>query len=406
MTLPLAILGGFYFVQISDIHIGGFTPVHVPGKTILDLAAEDIRKLGAPIEFVLATGDLTNSSKDEEFERYKRGASSFGVPVYNCIGRHDCLAPDSPSLPLFLFGKTPWRRHLGPTYYSFDHKGVHFVVLDPYIRDHSGRVTLKIPPKQMDWLKTDLERAKGKPIIVAMHPPLWRDPKTGKFFEPWDQKSASELLSLLRGHKVIACLSGYFHMSDEWKVDGIRVITCGALAGYRWQGKPFLTWPVYRVFRYQGERLWSFTRELFNDFHVRVVRVGDTAIVLPRPTTRIPTVKGPTRIVVEAYSRKGRIKSVRFKVDEGPWRPLSLALRDLWDEWEGTLVPGEAMSGRHTLKVEAVTEDGESARDEIYIEIKGLSLASKGRKPRRSSPPRLIPSPSLGPPAPPSSLPS
>ena len=401
-----AILAGFYFVQISDVHIGGFTPVHEPGLTILDLAAEDVRKLGVPVDFVLATGDLTNSSKDEEFERYKRGAAAFGVPVYNCLGGHDCLAPDSPSLPLFLFGKTPWRRHLGPTFYSFDHKGVHFVVLDPYVRDHSGGVTLKIPPEEMEWLKADLDSARGRPIVVAMHPPLWRDPDTGEFFEPWDQESASELLSLLKAHKVLACLSGYFHMSDEWKVDGVKFVTCGALAGYRWRGEPLLTWPVYKVFHYEDGRLFSFTRELFNDLHARVVKVGDTAIVLPRPTTRIPTVRGPTRIVVETYSRKGPVKLVRFRLDEGPWKVLSPARLDIWGEWEGTLVPGEATSGRHTLKVEAVTEGDERAEDEIYIEVAAPEVAAIRRGPKPSGRPRPTFSPSRRQPAPPSSPPS
>jgi len=371
-----ALLSGFYFVQISDVHMGGFSPVQEQGTTVLELAAEDVRRLGAPVDFVIATGDLTNSSKEEEFERYKRGAEAFGVPVYNCLGGHDCLAPDSPSLPLFLFGKTPWRRHFGPTYYSFDHKGVHFVVLDPYVRDHSGKVILKIPPEEMEWLKADLSKAAGRPIILAMHPPLWRDPDTGEFFEPWEQESASELLSLLKEQKVLACLSGYFHMSDEWEVEGVRFVTCGALAGYRWQGERVLTWPVYRVFRFDGGRLLSFTRELFNDLHVRVVKVGETTIVLPRPTTRIPTVRGPTRVVVKAYSRKGAIRAVRLRIDEGPWIPLSLTMRDVWDEWEGTLVPGEVMAERHTIEVEAVTEGGERARDEIYFEVSSTQFAS------------------------------
>lgn len=376
MTWLTLILAGFYFVQISDLHLGGFSPVHEPSTTILELTAEDVHKLGAPVEFVLATGDLTHSSKEEEFERYKRGAQAFGLPVYHCLGRHDCLAPDSPLLLPFLFGKTPWRKHLGPTFYSFAHKGVHFVVLDPYVRDHSGKVTLKIPPEQMEWFKADLKRAKGKPVIVAMHPPLWQDPETGNFLEPWEEKSASELLSLLKEHKVLACLSGYFHMSDEWEVEDVKFITCGALAGYRWQGERLLTWPVYKVFRYEEGRLWHFTRELFNDLQARVVRVGKTAIVLPRPTTRIPTVREQTRIVVNTYSRKGKIKSVRFKVDDGLWKPLRLARRDIWEEWEGTLVPGETMSGRHKLTVEAITNEGERAEDEIYLNIANTVVAA------------------------------
>jgi len=62
------------------------------------------------------------------------------------------------------------------TYYSFDSKGVHFVVLDacftsqamPYGDVRFGWKDANIPPQELEWLEKDLAST-DKPVIVFCH---------------------------------------------------------------------------------------------------------------------------------------------------------------------------------------------------------------------------------------------
>lgn len=58
------------------------------------------------------------------------------------------------------------------TYYSFDHGGWHFVVLDYLKQEAPGRFSPELDGQQLDWLRQDLQRAGSKPTILVDHAPL------------------------------------------------------------------------------------------------------------------------------------------------------------------------------------------------------------------------------------------
>src|SRR5437868_2947167 len=59
--------------------------------------------------------------------------------------------------------------HFGPTHYTFEHKGVHFIALDN-VSDPAAN----IGEEQLAWLKADLERQpKEARIVVLTHRPLF-----------------------------------------------------------------------------------------------------------------------------------------------------------------------------------------------------------------------------------------
>ncbi len=67
------------------------------------------------------------------FEIYDRTQQDLSLQVHHTIGNHDCLGvyPQSGMQPGdSIYGKRYDEDHVGKTYYSFDHKGVHFIVLD------------------------------------------------------------------------------------------------------------------------------------------------------------------------------------------------------------------------------------------------------------------------------------
>ena len=67
-----------------------------------------------------------------------------------------------------LDGRRSYREFFGDTYYSFDHRGVHFV------RSTMCHAPSRKWPEQLAWLKKDLARfPKSAPIVVFTHRPLF-----------------------------------------------------------------------------------------------------------------------------------------------------------------------------------------------------------------------------------------
>jgi len=116
----------FSFVQISDSHIGFNKAANQDVTRTLKLAIDKINALPREYDLLLHTGDITHSSKPAEFDTAQqivKGAKAgemFYVP-----GEHD-TASDDGALYLERFGKGT----TGTGWYSFNHKGVHFIGLN------------------------------------------------------------------------------------------------------------------------------------------------------------------------------------------------------------------------------------------------------------------------------------
>src|SRR6202041_2274051 len=127
----------------------------------------------------------------------------------------------------------------GKTYYSFDHKGVHFVVLDSIgitsDRAYEGRVD----GAQLGWLKSDLGGVSpATPIIVATHIPLVTafssyvpvsDPEPKH--HGLSVANAYEVIALFDGHNVLGVLQGHTHINERVMWKGVPYITSGAVSG-------------------------------------------------------------------------------------------------------------------------------------------------------------------------------
>src|SRR5581483_9967890 len=115
--------GDFSFVQISDSHIGFNKPANTDVTATLQAALARIDAAPGTTDFLIHTGDLTHSARAAEFDTLSQvlGAQRqmFYVP-----GEHD-TAVDDGKLYLSLYGKGTQ----GNGWYSFDHKGVHFIGL-------------------------------------------------------------------------------------------------------------------------------------------------------------------------------------------------------------------------------------------------------------------------------------
>ncbi len=200
---------GFSFVQISDSHIGFNKAANQDVTGTLKLALEKINRLPVTPELLLHTGDITHSSKQAEFDTAQqlikgvKAGQSFFVP-----GEHDTASDDGAAY-LERFGKGT----IGRGWYSFSHRGVHFVGLNNVLQiDAMGR----LGPEQLSWLKADLASlSPSTPIVVFAHIPLWMVyPQWG-----WGTQDGAEALSFFRRFGSVTVLNGHIHQVVQ-KVEG------------------------------------------------------------------------------------------------------------------------------------------------------------------------------------------
>jgi 3',5'-cyclic-AMP phosphodiesterase len=152
MTHPQADgAGEFSFVQISDSHIGFNKEANKDVVATLQQAIGKINALERTPDFLIHTGDLSHLSKPTEFDtldqvlKSAKTGRSFFVP-----GEHDMLT-DSGQQYLDRYGKGT----KGAGWYSFDHKGVHFVGLVNVVDLKPGGLGT-LGNEQLEWLENDL----------------------------------------------------------------------------------------------------------------------------------------------------------------------------------------------------------------------------------------------------------
>ncbi|HEY1767063.1 MAG TPA: metallophosphoesterase [Terracidiphilus sp.] len=200
---------GFSFVQISDSHIGFNKAANQDVTATLQLALAKINALPAAPDLLLHTGDVTHASKPAEFDTAQQLiASSKAGATFYVPGEHD-IATDDGAMYLERFGKDTQ----GKGWYSFTHKGVHFIGLNNCQQvDAMGR----LGDDQLKWLKADLGAlSSSTPIVVFAHIPLWMVyPEWG-----WGTPDGAQALTYLRRFGSVTVLNGHIHQVVQ-KVEG------------------------------------------------------------------------------------------------------------------------------------------------------------------------------------------
>jgi len=199
----------FSFVQISDSHIGFNKAANQDVAGTLKLAIDKINAMPGTPDLMLHTGDITQSAKASEFDTAQQILKGSRIgDIHYVPGEHD-TATDDGALYLQRFGKGT----LGTGWYSFDHKGVHFIALNNSLQvDAMGG----LGAEQLNWLKKDVAGlSTSTPIVVFAHIPLWMVyPEWG-----WGTRDGAEALSTLRRFGSVTVLNGHIHQVVQ-KVEG------------------------------------------------------------------------------------------------------------------------------------------------------------------------------------------
>jgi len=238
----------FDFIFFTDTHI---EPEFNAAKGC-GMAFKKMRTLKA--DFAIQGGDhvfdALAAPKERSlslFDLYGKTEQDLSLKVYHTIGNHDCVGVYEKSgvdTTDPLFGKKYYEEHIGKTYYSFDHKGTHFIVLDSIgitpDRAYEGR----IDAVQLQWLAADLAaQPAAAPIIVSVHIPLVTAfdsyvpvPAKPPAHHGNSVANSSEVIRLFEGHNVLGVFQGHTHINERIEWHGVPYITSGAVSGNWWKG--------------------------------------------------------------------------------------------------------------------------------------------------------------------------
>ena len=195
----------FTFALLTDTHISTSNP-----KPMEDLqrSIADINR-NPDIEFVVVTGDLTESGDLTSIQAIKAALDQLRVPYYAASGNHETTWSES--------GVMDFTRVFGDSRFAFSHAGAYFIGFNsgPVIRMADGHVA----PQDIAWLKHNLDSVKHStpatlhptPIFVFTHYPL-RNGDVDNWYEVTD---------VLREHNVQCVMGGHYHRNLIFDCDGI-----------------------------------------------------------------------------------------------------------------------------------------------------------------------------------------
>jgi len=239
-TLPVTLVelafakpaDNFTFAYISDAHIQ-----HIRGKKFVNnwdrgliRAVAETNLMSPKPDFVMFGGDLAQLATQPELDHGAEIMSALRYKTRYVMGEHD----------YYLDLGEYWSKLFGPQYYSFDHKGVHFVVLNSILThddwtfnrwptgeqrmlemaglDNPNGSPFMVGEKQREWLKKDLAKvAKDTPVVVFSHSPIQ------KIYKGWNfwTDDAEEVQALLQPFDKVNVVYGHVHQIQYNQIGNI-----------------------------------------------------------------------------------------------------------------------------------------------------------------------------------------
>jgi len=237
----------FTFVFLTDIHL---RPDSIAAPAF-DKVVEKVKEINP--DFILSGGDQVydvmrgNLAKsDSLFSFYAEQSKRFGKPVYNCVGNHELFAiydvsPEDSTHTDYKDGM--FKRYFGDPYYSFEHKGWQFIVLN-VLDVENYRYVGRVDEAQLEWLREELSRIpKDRPIVLTVHIPLvsaFTDIYPPSYGWPKGPgvSNRNEVLEAFKDHQLKWVLQGHLHWFEDLNIENkTRFVTGGAVAGRpSWKG--------------------------------------------------------------------------------------------------------------------------------------------------------------------------
>lgn len=168
-------------------------------------------------DFVMTVGDMIEGYTSDtaqmqtEWDEYFEIVSTLPCPIYYTPGNHDITSDNM---------EPTYQQRIGKPYYSFDQRGLHFVILD----NSRAESFEEIKKEQLDWLKKDLEANRSAcHTMVFMHKPFW--------YRTIGADKPDPLHEIFKQFGVDAVFTGHFHTYFSGEYDGILYTSLGSSGG-------------------------------------------------------------------------------------------------------------------------------------------------------------------------------
>jgi Icc protein len=204
--------GAIKFIHITDTHL-----LDAPEETFHRLntkenlervLSESLRQY-SDIDFILFTGDISQTGTVESYALFKSVLQGYELPVYCVPGNHDTpkllqhVIPDAPDRSINVIA-------LG---------GFSLILLNSWVDDaHHGRVAKRCLRQLEAYLKNSGDQFN---IIAIHHPPVLIN---SKWLDELGLKNQSEFLQVIQKHSentLLVC--GHVHQEIDQLIDGLRL---------------------------------------------------------------------------------------------------------------------------------------------------------------------------------------
>ena len=208
----MSLSDGVKFIQVSDSHLFGDANKQLIGvntdaslRAIVALAAKEKNVTG-----ILATGDLSQDSSLESYQRFVEILSDLKLPIYWLPGNHDNAryfhepAKNFPLSSRSIIETGNWR----------------ILLLDSVIPgEESGRLAAT----ELDYIKKNVHEDGKHHLLVLHHQPL---PCGSAWLDTMKLDNSNEFLRVIAGKPSIrAVLYGHIHQAGQKEVSGTQFIS-------------------------------------------------------------------------------------------------------------------------------------------------------------------------------------
>ena len=226
------------FGMISDVHYANREPA---GNRFYNQSRGKVQEAidrmnQEKLDFAIELGDFKDQDaipNEANTLKYLADIESvfqkFKGPTYHVLGNHDM---DGISKQQFLQRVENSEISNTESYYSFNQKGVHFVILDgnftkegkAYDHGNFSWEDASIPEEEISWLKDDLKSNK-LPVVVFIHQML----DESKNVKQAVQNAAAVRQVLEQSGKVLCVFQGHVHEERFNLINGIHYYSVNAV---------------------------------------------------------------------------------------------------------------------------------------------------------------------------------
>lgn len=211
--------------QNSDLHVrapGRLSYGVVDCAAMLQRAVASLLRLPQQPDAVVASGDLTDLGRPEEYAHLRRLLAPLAMPVLLMPGNHD----DREALRA-AFPEHAYLRHGGPfIQYALDVGALRIVALDTLVPGEPGG---RLCAQRLQWLERTLAAAPERTTLLFLHHP----PFTSLIghMDGMALQDPESLAEIIRRHpNVERVLCGHLHRPVQVRFAGTIASSCASIA--------------------------------------------------------------------------------------------------------------------------------------------------------------------------------